>query len=213
MSGDYIPSDEDFIFADQDLDGCETYEPSAFFAAIRMADRWRRPATSKTGDAMLDAMALVVPKMTGDTSRLVEFLLSILKRSRSERQIAMKRDDFELLIDLLSRHKLTRKPGNQRVPIYRQASWADLQLDMQAEWVRGYQETGLKVEDAVERAAAERLLDVNKKEALISYIRGRLHPDRLRSAKNPKNTETLIRRIQDDRSDIEEFENSPPIEP
>jgi hypothetical protein len=186
MSDDYVPSDDDLIWSDQDLDGCETYEPSAFFAAIRAADRWRNTAAS------------IVPKKTenGDMTRLVEFLLLKLEQARSDKQVIMDREEFALLIDLLWRHKLVRRPGEQRDPIYREASWTDLQLELVAQYVRYYQSTGLTFADAVDRVVdQDQWIDAEKKEALILYMRGRLHPDRGRL---DTNAETLIRRIRQD---------------
>src|SRR5262249_42046373 len=162
--------------SDDDLDGSETYKPSAFFAAIRAADMWRdatMPVALKTGDVKLDAAAPVVPKRTGDMSRLVDLLR--LRLAQSDTEVTMTREELELLIDLLSRHDLKQKAGGRPVPAYRQASWAELKLETAAEWVQHYQSTGLKFEDAIDHVANEdKIANVTAK-ALKLYIRGRLH--------------------------------------
>lgn len=147
---------------DDDLDGFENYDNSAWFAAIRAADTWRD--VSKPG-----------PKKTGDLSQLVDLLRRKPVDARGD--VTLTRDECELLIDLLSRHRLKQKPGGRRVPAYRRSSWADLKLEIAAESVRHYQRKGLKLKDAVERVAASSYVTAA---ALMLHIKHRLHPDRRR---------------------------------
>lgn len=146
---------------DEDLDGFENYEASAWFAAIRAADRWRD--ATKHG-----------AKKYGDLGRLVDLLRTRLVDAGGD--VTITRTECELLIDLLSRHQLNQKPGGRKLPAYKRASWAELRLEIAAETVRFYQRRGLSFEKAVERTTAPR--GYVTAAALQSYMRGKMHPDR-----------------------------------
>lgn len=146
---------------DDDLDGFENFEASAWFAAIRAADRWRD--TTKPGR-----------KKYGDLGRLVDLLRTRLVDAGGD--VTLTRTECELLIDLLSRHQLNQKRGGRKLPAYKRASWAELRLEIAAETVRYYQRKGLSFEKAVERTTAPK--GYVTAAALRSRMRGKLHPDR-----------------------------------
>ena len=92
------------------------YEDSAFFAAVREADRWR-DATWPKG-----------PKKTGDMSRLIELLR--WKRRNARPDVLLTREERELLRDLVSRGiALNRNRGGRKRPLYKQTSWTKLALN------------------------------------------------------------------------------------
>jgi hypothetical protein len=149
-----------------ELDGFERYEDSAWFAAIRAADRWR--------DATLKS-----PKKSGDLSLLVDLLRSKLIDARGD--VTLTQDECELLIDLLSRHQLRQKQGGRTVPAYKRSSWAELKLEIAEESVRYYQSKGLSLKAAVERVTANSFVE---EKALMLHIQNRLHPERRRQTKS-----------------------------
>jgi hypothetical protein len=148
---------------DDDLDGFEPYEDSAFFEAVRKADCWRDatkpPRSSK--------------QKRGDLSRLAELLR--LRLVDAPTGLLLTREESELFVDLLSRHDLKQKPGGRKVPAYKRSSWAELRLEIAAESVRYYQRRRLSFAAAVERVARENYVP---EKALQSYLRGKLHSDR-----------------------------------
>jgi hypothetical protein len=150
---------------EDDLDGFEHYDDSAWFAAIRAADTWR------------DATA-PGPKKSGDLSSLVNLLR--VKLMDAHGAVTMTREECELLIDLLSRHRLKQKPGGRKVPTYKRSSRAELRLEIALETVRYFQSKGMKADDAVERTAREGNYQAA---ALRRYKRNQMHPERRRARK------------------------------
>jgi hypothetical protein len=146
---------------DDDLDGFEKYDDSAWFAAIRAADCWRD--ATKPG-----------PKKSGDLCQLVDLLRTRLVDARAN---LLTRKECELLIDLLSRHQLKQKAGGRKVPGYKRSSWAELKLEIAGESVRYYQSKGLPLDAAIERAVRERYVSAK---ALRQYMRQQLHFERRR---------------------------------
>jgi hypothetical protein len=147
---------------DDDLDGFENYAASAWFAAIRKADRWRD--ATKPG-----------AKKSGDLSQLVDLLRT---RAVDAPTVTMTREECELLIDLLSRHQLQQKAGGRKVPAYKRLSYAELKLEIAAESVRYYQNKGLSFDKAIDRVARESYVSAR---ALRLYMRQQLHFERRRA--------------------------------
>jgi hypothetical protein len=139
-------------FPDDGLDGFETYEDSAWFAAVRAADTWR--------DASLRG-----PKKNGDLGELVVMLCSKLTKTAATEQVNLKREECELLIGLLSRHRFKQKPGGRKVPLYKR-SRAELKLEIAAKMLRYYQDRGLSDERAVELVSRKGYVKASTLEAL-----------------------------------------------
>lgn len=149
---------------DDDIDGFEKYDNSAWFAAIRTADTWRD--ATKPGR-----------KKPGNLGRLVDLLRARLVDAHAE--VTMTREECEVLIDLLARHKLQQKAGGRKVPAYKRASWAELKLEIAAESVRYYQSVGLSFDAAVERTLRHAYVGES---ALKLHLQGRLGSTRRRKA-------------------------------
>jgi hypothetical protein len=148
---------------DDDLNGFEKYEDSAWFAAIRKADRWR--------DATLKGR-----KKSSDLTPLV-CLLSTKLFNSDGKGVMLTQQECELLIDLLSCHDLQQKPGGRKVPAYKRASWADLKLEIAAEGVRYLEGNGCPRDEAIKQVARTYYV---REDALRLFVQQRLHPDRQR---------------------------------
>jgi hypothetical protein len=152
------------VSRDDDLDGFEKYDDSAWFAAIRAADTWYD--ATKPGDR----------KKPGDLGQLVDSLRARLVDAAA---VTLACEECELLIDLLSRHTLKQKAGGRKTPAYKRASWAELKLEIAAETVRYYQSKGLSLDAAVERTVRHAYIGES---ALKLHLRGRLGSTRRRKA-------------------------------
>jgi hypothetical protein len=144
-----------------DLDGFEKYEDSAWLSAIRAADRWR-DATARG-------------KTESDTGPLVTLLSAKLLNAGGQ-PVTLTAVECELLIDLLRRHQLQQRAGGRTTPAYKRTV-ADLRLEIADEFVEALVKNGSKEEDAIKRATDKSYVAA---ETLRLYRQGRVHAERFK---------------------------------
>jgi len=151
---------------EDEFDGLDLPEDSAWFAAIKAADCWHDQTGTKKKLKKL--------KKAGDLGRLVELLRAKAVGAQAN-TVTMTRAECELLIDLLSRHFLKQKAGGRRVPAYKQSSLADFRADVAVEFVRALESKGADREQAIKLAVKNGYASEG---TVRARLRGKLHPDR-----------------------------------
>ena len=153
----------DFEIAYDALDAPE-FADLAWLAAVKAADCWR------------DKVKPTPRKKSGDMSKLVALLRH--RFNKDPDQIRLTRQEWDLLIDLLSRHSLKLKSGQPQLPIYKENTWTEFTLKTAAEFVNLYMEKGHTAEKAVEKVGSH---FTPSSETLLAHVKGRLGSTRRRS--------------------------------